>query len=212
MAKLLSKKIKKRLETIFVPPVAYALLSLIYLTCKKRYHYDKSRVKQTPAIFVLWHGEASMLALGYRDYRSSTSIEIIVSKHHDGEIATRILHLFGLGTIRGSTSDGGVSALKGAFRALKQNRDIGITTDGPRGPRHSVSDGVVAISQKKDTPIIALNFQASKAWRLKSWDKFAIPKPFCTLDYYYSDPFYVRDESMDSAKQIIKERLMRHAF
>ncbi len=212
MAKFLNKKFKRKLEVFFVPPLVYLILYFIYFTCKKRYHFDKSKVRETPSIFILWHGEIAMLAFGYRDYRKSTNIDVLVSQHHDGELATRFLHLFGPRTIRGSSSQGGVSALKETFRALSRKRDIGITPDGPRGPRYSVADGVVVISQKKNVPIVTMNYRASKAWRLKSWDKFAIPKPFCTLDYYYSDPFYVTDESLESAKQIVKERLMRHAF
>lgn len=212
MAKLLNKKTKRKLEAFFVPPIAYIILYIIYFTCKKRYHFDKHRVKETPSIFVLWHGEIAMLVFGYKNYRNSNNIDVIVSGHHDGEIATRLLHLFGGGTIRGSSSRGGVSALKGAFKSLKKGKDIGITPDGPKGPRYSVADGAVVIAQKKSIPIVAMNCRASKAWRLKSWDRFAIPKPFSTLDYYYSNPFYITDMSLESAKEKIKEELMRHAF
>jgi len=212
MAKLLSKKTKRKLEAFLVPPLAYIILHLLYFTCKKRYHFDKSKVKDTPSIFVFWHGEVMLISFAYLHYRKSKNIDVIVSQHHDGEIATRILHLLGGGTIRGSSTRGGVSVLKGAFKSFKNGRDIGITPDGPKGPRYSVADGAAVLAQKKDVPIIAMNCKASKAWRLKSWDRFAIPKPFCTLDYYYSDPFYVTDLSLESAKDKIKERLMKYAF
>jgi len=212
MAKLLNKKTKRKLEVLLVPPLAYMILYFIYLTCKKRYHFDETKVKSTPSIFVFWHGELLMLPFAYRDYRKSKNIDVIVSQHHDGEIATRLLQMLGGDTIRGSSTRGGLKALKDSFKSLNLGRDIGITPDGPRGPRHSVADGAVVIAQKKNVPIITMNCKASKAWRLKSWDKFSIPKPFCTLDYYYSDPFYVTDESLESAKEQIKERLMKHAF
>ena len=212
MAKFLSKKTKRKLEVLLVPPLAYIILYFIYFTCKKRYHFDKSKVKETPSIFVLWHGEIAMLVFGYKDYRNSNNIDAIVSQHHDGEIATRLLHLLGGGSIRGSSTRGGVSALKGAFKSFQNGRDVGITPDGPKGPRYSVADGAVVLAQKKNVPIVAMNCRATKAWRLKSWDRFSIPKPFCTLDYYYSDPFYVTSESLESAKDKIKERLMKHAF
>ncbi len=212
MAKLLSKKTKKKLEVLIVPPLAFLILHFIYLTCKKRYHFDKDKTKDTPSIFVFWHGEIMILSFGYRDYRHSDKIDVIVSQHHDGEIATRLLHLLGGGTIRGSSTRGGIKALKDAFKSLNSGRDVGITPDGPKGPRHSVADGAVVIAQKKNVPIVTMNCKASKAWRLKSWDRFSIPKPFCTLDYYYSDPFYVTDMSLEDAKILIKERLSLNAF
>ena len=212
MAKLFSKKTKKKLEVLIVPPLAYILLQFIYFTCKKRYHFNKDKVKDTPSIFVFWHGELMLLPFGYRDYRKSKNIDTIVSQHHDGEIATRLLKMIGGGAIRGSSSKGGLKALKDAFKALKNGRDVGITPDGPRGPRHSVADGAVIISQKKNVPIVAMNIKISRCWRLNSWDKFAIAKPFSTLDYYYSDPFYLTDLSLDDAKNMIQERLSKHEF
>jgi len=153
-----------------------------------------------------------MLPFAYIDYRKAKNIDTIVSQHHDGEIATRLLHFFGGGSIRGSSSKGGLKALKDAFTSLKNGRDIGITPDGPRGPRHSVADGAVVIAQKKGVPLVAMNVKMSRCWRFNSWDRFVMVKPFATLDFYYSDPFYVTDLSLDDAKKSIKERLMKHAF
>lgn len=212
MAKLFNKATKRKLEALIVPPLAYILMYFIYLTCKKRYHFDTSKVLKVPSVFVFWHGELLMLTFGYRDYRKSSNIDVMVSQHHDGEIATRLLHMLGGGSIRGSSSKGGMQALKLAFKSLNSDRDVGITPDGPKGPRYSVADGAVVIAKKKNVPIVTMNCQASNAWRLKSWDSFSIPKPFSTLDFYYSDPFYVSDCTLDEGKEKIKERLMKHAF
>lgn len=195
-----------------MPPLIYIILYIIYFTCKKRYHFNKEKVKETPSIFVFWHGELLMLTLGYKAYRKSNNIDTMVSRHHDGEIASRLVHMLGGGTIRGSSSKGGIQALKMAFKSLNSGRDIGITPDGPKGPRHSVADGAVVIAQKKNVPLITMNVKSSNAWRMKSWDKFAIPKPFSTLDFYYSDPFYLTDLSLEDAKKMLKERLSIHAF
>lgn len=212
MVKLLSKKTRRKLEAFIIPPLACIIIRFIYLTCKKRYHYDKSKVNTEPLVFVFWHGEVAMAPFAYHDYRDSKNIDLIVSGHHDGEIAARILEKFGGGTLRGSSSKGGLLVLKNAFKSLKSGRDIGITPDGPRGPRYSVADGAAAIAQRRSVPIVAVNITPSRAWRLKSWDRFAIPKPFCTLDFYYSNPFYVKDKSLSEAKDKIKEELMRYAF
>ncbi|MDH5465603.1 MAG: hypothetical protein OEW60_08205, partial [Thiovulaceae bacterium] len=97
-------------------------------------------------------------------------------------------------------------------RFAKEGGNIVITPDGPRGPRHSVADGVVTLSQKLDLPIIAQSVVPSKYWRLKSWDQFIIPKPFGTLTYIASDPFKVTDMSMEEAKKMVQGRLLEHAF
>lgn len=212
MVKLLSKKTKRKIEAFIIPPLACMIMYFLYLSCKKRYHFDKSKVNKEPLVFVFWHGEVLMAPFAYKDYRNSKNIDLVVSGHQDGEIAARILEMFGAGTLRGSSSRGGLSVLKNAFKSLKDGRDIGITPDGPRGPRYSIADGAVVIARKRRVPIVAVNIRASRAWRLKSWDSFAIPKPFCTLDFYYSDPFYVSDKSLEEAKDKIKERLMRNAF
>ncbi len=212
MVKYLIKKARRKLEVVLVPYLAYVVLFFIYFTCKKRYHFDKTKVKDTPSIFVFWHGDIVMLPFGYQYYRDSKNIDVVISKHHNGEVAARIQHLLGGGTIRGSSTRGGVQVLRGAFKALRSKRDIGITPDGPKGPRHSVADGAAIIAKKKNVPIVAIGCKASKCWELSSWDRLFIPKPFCTLDYYYSDPFYVANESLESAKEMIKERLIRYAL
>lgn len=212
MAILLFKKFKKSLGTIFLPPLIYCIARFLYLTCTKKYHYDSQKVLSKESIFVLWHGELLMLIFAYMDYRKSKNIDTIVSEHKDGEIISKVLSLFGGGSIRGSSTRGGLRALRGALESLRGGRDVGITPDGPRGPRHSVANGVVLLAQKTHVPIVAMNVQASRAWRMQSWDKFVIPKPFSRLDFYYSDPFYVTNDSVQEAKLKIQERLMRHAI
>ena len=212
MAIYLSKNLKKKIGAIFLPPILYVFTYILYLTCRRVYHFDKSKTSSKESIFVFWHGELLMLIFGYKNYRNSNNIDTIISEHNDGEIIHRVLKLFGGGSIRGSSTRGGIKALKGAFLSLKKGRDIGITPDGPKGPRHSIANGVVLIAQKKNAPIITMRVKASRQWRMKSWDKFSIPKPFCRLDFYYSDPFYVSGYGLEDAKNMIKKRLDENAF
>lgn len=211
MAKLFSKKTKKKVLAVIAPRLLYFFLSLLFLSCKKRYHFDK-KASDSSHLFVFWHGELIMLAFAYPYYRGRKTIDSIISEHGDGEIASRFIEILGGGTIRGSSTRGGAKALKGAFKSIAQNRDIGITPDGPKGPRHSISDGVVLIAQKKNIPIVAINCNVSSCWRFKSWDKAFIPKPFSTLDFYFSDPFYLEGLDKEEAKKLVKERLMKYAF
>lgn len=208
-----TKAIKKRVLEAIAPPLLYVVLYFIYFTCKKQFHYDKQKILDTtPCVFAFWHGELIMLPFAYKRYRGRKSIDSIISEHSDGEIASKFIELVGGGVIRGSSTRGGIKALKAAFKSLDRGRDIGITPDGPKGPRHSVSDGVVKIAQKKQVPIVAMNCKPISCWQFNSWDKAFIPKPFSKLDFYFSDPFYIHELDEEEAKEEIRKRMLQNAF
>ncbi|MCF6172425.1 MAG: lysophospholipid acyltransferase family protein [Campylobacteraceae bacterium] len=212
MAKSSFKDFKKALVLKIVPKVAFVFLNLLYFSCKKKFHSSGPKDKiQTPAIFAFWHGELLPLMKGYVDFRGTKSIDTIISSHFDGEIIAKIVAMYGGGSIRGSSTRGGLKALKESFRSLGLKRDLAITPDGPKGPRHSVADGIVLISKKKSVPIVTLNCKPSSYWQLNSWDKFMIPKPFSTLNIFIGEPFYLKDLSIEESKKLIKERLMQNA-
>ncbi|WP_304346318.1 dihydrodipicolinate synthase family protein [Campylobacter showae] len=119
----------------------------------------------------------------------------------------RVPVYFGIGAIRGSSSKGAVKALAQSFRELKSGVDVIITPDGPRGPYHSVADGAVVIAQKQNAQIQILNYEASKFWQLKSWDKMIIPKPFSEISYTLSPPFSVTGMELEAAREQIKKEM-----
>lgn len=210
MANLFSKNTKRKLLVWIVPPLVYVLIKILFFTCKKKFYFQQDG-SETPSIYAIWHGEILMAAAAYTYYTKRKTIDTIVSNHFDGELVARLMQLFGGGTIRGSSSKGGVSALRGALKALQKRRDIGITPDGPRGPRHSVADGAAALAMMRKVPIITMNCKLSSYWSMKSWDHFCIPKPFSTIEFYFGDPFYVDELSLEEAKALIQKRLLEHA-
>ena len=210
MAKLFSKDTKRKLLVWIVPPLVYALVKLLFFTCKKKFHLSNNHGSATPSIYAIWHGELLMAAAAYTYYTKRKTIDTIVSNHFDGELVARLMQIFGGGTIRGSSSKGGASVLRGALKALQKGRDIGITPDGPRGPRHSVADGAAALAMMKKVPIITMSCIPTSYWKMKSWDHFCIPKPFCTLEFYFGDPLYVHELSLEEAKVLIQKRLLEH--
>lgn len=211
MAKLFSKLNQRRFLLWIVPPLAFVLIKLLYFTCKKKFHINTNG-SHMPSIYAFWHGELLMLPLAYIDYAHKTSLDAMISRHFDGELIAKLILLLGGGSIRGSSSKGGTEALRAAIRSLRNGRDVAITPDGPRGPRHSVAEGVVAIAAMKKVPIITMNCKPSRYWKLKSWDEFCIPKPFSTLEFYFGDPFFIHEMSMDEAKALIKNKLLEHAL
>lgn len=152
-----------------------------------------------------------MAAAAYLYYTKRKEADTIVSNHFDGELVARLMRLFGGGTIRGSSSKGGASVLRNALKSLQKGRDIALTPDGPRGPRHSVADGAAVLAMMKKVPIITMNCNPTAYWSMKSWDRFCIPKPFSTIEFYYGEPFYVHELSLEEAKALIQKRLLEHA-
>jgi hypothetical protein len=97
-----------------------------------------------------------------------------------------------------------------SIKEIKSGYDLGITPDGPKGPRHEVHDGIVVMAQKAKVKIVLVEIKPSKYWQLKSWDKFVIPKPFGTIRYYISDLIDVDGLPLEDAKLKIKEGLLKH--
>lgn len=210
MAKLFSKASKRKVMTWVIPPILIAFVRLLYFTCKKRFIYKKDN-SNIPSIYAMWHGELLMIPYAYLYYTKRKTIDAIISQHFDGEMVSRFLTLQGGGVLRGSSSKGGKEVFRMALNSLKQGRDIGITPDGPRGPRHSVAHGLVSIAMLTKAPIVTLNCKASSYWSMRSWDKFTIPKPFSTLEFYIGEPLYVHDLAQDVALALVQQKLLEHA-
>ena len=105
--------------------------------------------------------------------------------------------------MRGSTSRGAARALLGASRALESGFDIAVTVDGPRGPAGVVTPGASVISHRTGAPMVPTAASASSAWRLRSWDRFLVPKPFARVIVVYGEPITVRaDTPRDASEQV----------
>ncbi|MDD5051927.1 MAG: lysophospholipid acyltransferase family protein [Sulfuricurvum sp.] len=205
------KKFLRALALWMIPPIGTLLIRFIYLTNKKRFHLPES-IPVEPVIFAFWHGDLLMQPYLYYQFRSFPKAKVLISDHFDGQIIARIMYYFKLGTIHGSTTRGGAKVLIQGLKSLSEGYDIGITPDGPKGPRHEMSDGVVIMAQKRQTKVIVYSCVPSHYWQLPSWDRFTVPKPFGTLDFYASEPIDLSDLDMESAKALIKKRLMEHVL
>ena len=148
---------------------------------------QQERAAGRPVVMALWHGE--MLPLLF--YHRNRQIAVLVSEHGDGEIIARILADFGFRLVRGSSSRGAARALIAVDRELEAGYDVGITPDGPRGPRHSVAPGALLAAHRAGVRILPLAAKASAFWQLGSWDRFMIPKPFARVTIAYGDPVAV---------------------
>ena len=162
-----------------------------------------------PFVMAFWHGRLLLMA---PIIPNSVKCSVMISHHGDGELIARTVKHLGIGNVRGSSSKGGVPALKEMLKVLKRKEMAIITPDGPRGPRMRSQDGVVGIAAMGGVPVIPVSFSTTRIRFLNSWDRFALAKPFAKGVVVWGDPIAVtrRDEngSHERAKQEIENSLI----
>ena len=203
------KKLSRALALRLVPLIGSMLIRVIYLTNKKEF-IAPERLSDEPFIMACWHGELLMIPYAYNRYKKIPNVKLLISDHFDGSLIAKTLGHFGFGTIRGSSTRNAARALLGAIKELKAGSDLGITPDGPKGPRHEVADGIVVMAQKAKVKVVLVEIKPQSYWQLKSWDKFVIPKPFGLIRYYISDMIDVENLELEDAKILIKKGLLKH--
>lgn len=141
----------------------------------------------TRRIYLFWH-EYLLLPFYLRGH---CDIAILLSRHRDAEILAEVAQWMGFELIRGSTYRGGAEALYQLLRKGRSNH-IGITPDGPRGPRRHLAPGALFLASRLDMPIVLIGVGYDRPWRVeKAWDRFAIPRPFSRARMVLSEEIYV---------------------
>jgi lysophospholipid acyltransferase (LPLAT)-like uncharacterized protein len=159
------------------------------------------------AIGAFWHGRLLMTPLVY----GGRGLKILVSRHRDGELISRTVRHFGLETVRGSSTRGGIAGIKGLARALQGGYDVAIAPDGPRGPRCKVQPGVIQLARISGRPIFPFTFNASPRKVLPTWDHFIIPLPCSRGVFVWGEPIWVDhaegEEAMEQKALLLERRL-----
>jgi lysophospholipid acyltransferase (LPLAT)-like uncharacterized protein len=130
-----------------------------------------------------------ILALSYA-YRRRGFV-VLVSQSADGEYISQIIHRLGYGTVRGSSSQGGLRALLEMARHGRAGRPLSVTPDGPRGPRRVVQAGVLLIAARSGLPIVPLTVGIRGVRRLGGWDRFELPYPFTRVRVLAGEPLFI---------------------
>lgn len=157
----------------------------------------KLRTAGTPFVFSIWHGQLLPLLWHHR----GQGVAILVSEHKDGELIARFAESIGYGTIRGSSSRGAAGALLGLVRALNDGKVVGITPDGPRGPACCYAPGAAVAASRAGALILPMAAHASGAWRLNSWDRFMIPRPFARVTVAYGAAVRLPEDARAAAAE-----------
>lgn len=155
-------------------------------------------------IFTFWHDQLLLMVKGYR----GPGARMLISASRDGELIARTMGHFGLGTIRGSSSRGGRRAFRELLTTAGETMDIGMTPDGPKGPRHQVKDGVAQLARLSGRAVVPIAFACSRGHRFASWDRFLLPYPGCRGVYAFGETLRYREgESSEAFRQRIQQAM-----
>lgn len=175
--------IAQRLLLAVVPRVVWGLVWLMGLTWRFEVIAEEGVTPLLfgrgagPRIFCFWHQCVLPCTVYYR----STGATILISRSFDGELITRILRMFGFHAVRGSSSRGAREGLLGLAHVIEGGGPAIFTADGPRGPIYRTKMGPIKLAQMTGAPIGAFHLEPERAWTLRSWDRFLIPKPFTRI-------------------------------
>ncbi len=176
-----------------VPRVAEVLIRVVGATLHYRdvnaLGVPNGHTLPGPVVFAFWHCSMLTCAHRFRDL----NIAILISRSFDGELIARTVERLGFLAIRGSSTRGGVSGLKAMSEAYKAGHRCAFTADGPKGPAMVAKAGPVQLAELTGARWIgAYHAEPSRAWRLKTWDSFVVPKPFATVTFGW--PAHVEPE------------------
>lgn len=156
-------------------------------------------------IGALWHNRLLIFPFVLRRFFSNRHGAALISASRDGDLLADAITRFGFDVVRGSSSRLGASAIFQLTDVLASGRDVVITPDGPRGPAYELGPGIILLAQKSGSAVLPVNMEYSSCWRLKSWDRFILPRPFAKIRVIIGQPHRVR--STNTVADFEAERL-----
>jgi lysophospholipid acyltransferase (LPLAT)-like uncharacterized protein len=170
-----------------------------------------SRPPKEALIFAVWHNRLSLSLTLYenfvRRHQPERMLVCLVSASRDGGLLARVMELFHVETVRGSSSRRGPQALRELVSWGERGYDLAITPDGPRGPCYAVRDGVIATAQLTGMTIVPASYRLNWKIRLKSWDRFQIPLPFARCDITTGKVMRVPREATEAEREVLRQQL-----
>jgi lysophospholipid acyltransferase (LPLAT)-like uncharacterized protein len=157
-------------------------------------------------IYIFWH-EYILFPIYLRGHCHLT---MLLSQHRDADVLSRVAGHLGFDFVRGSTTRGGATALRELLRKSQQT-NLTITPDGPRGPRRQLAQGPIYLASKLGLPLVAMGFGYDRPWRMPSWDRFAVPRPFSRARAVISPALHIAPglsrEELEAERQRVERML-----
>jgi lysophospholipid acyltransferase (LPLAT)-like uncharacterized protein len=207
--------IRRLLKTNFVYCIvaflAACYIRLVFIT--SRWDFRGSEIIESysraekPFIACFWHGRLNMMV--YAWIRKDLPFQMLLSAHRDGQLISRTISYFGISSIVGSTGRDGTQALRELIKILRGGNVVGMTPDGPRGPRQIVNPGIITLAKLAQVDIIPATFSTSRRYRLSTWDRFHLALPFSRGIFLYGDPISPPEGNDPVEREEVRQRLER---
>ncbi len=140
-------------------------------------------------IYCIWHENLLLPTI----YFGCPEIAVLISQHADGKLLGSLITSLGMGMVEGSTTRGGFEAVRKLTRSDNPWRHLAVTPDGPRGPRRVVQAGITYVASRTGMKIVPVGVGYHLPWRMQSWDRFALPKPFSRARIITGEPLLIPD-------------------
>ena len=191
------RKLRKKILRNVIIQLIIELISVIYMFFIKLTstlnHRNSDSIKKSwdgdeQVIIAFWHNR---LLLMTHCWKSNYPFHMLISKHPDGRLISKIINWFGISSINGSSTSGGGNAIRQLIRQLKNGSSIGITPDGPSGPIYKVNSGSIALAQLSGAKIIPVSASINHKRIISSWDKLIFPYPFSNIVCVWGEPIMI---------------------
>jgi lysophospholipid acyltransferase (LPLAT)-like uncharacterized protein len=191
--------LKQRMALAIIPRLASLAICCLGVTLRYRDVCEPGATPgyeiPPPALYAFWHRCLLAGAWRFRNY----NLTILISRSFDGELIARTVERLGFVTIRGSSSRDGAPGLRNMQRAYVAGHYCAITADGPRGPAMVAKPGAAQLAQLVNTTVSTCYIHPHRAWQLRSWDRFLIPKPFSQVTVAWTRPASADQASVQAA-------------
>lgn len=188
-----------RLALTVAPVLGAVWLRGTRATMRLSFHGKESALPSDggPLIYAFWHSQLGLMP--WVQLRPPSVVP--VSRSKDGEWTARLFARLNAETVRGSTSRGGATALRGLVRAARAGKDLAITPDGPKGPAERVQPGAVWLARLSERPLLPVAFACRPCVRVGSWDRMIVPLPFSRGVFEYGELLWVRRDADEDATE-----------
>ena len=158
-------------------------------------------------IGALWHNRLLLLPFVLKRFLPERRGAALISASRDGALLADLVERFDFEVVRGSTSRQGASAIRQLAEIIARGKDVVITPDGPRGPAYELGQGIVYLAQQSGAAVVPINLEYSGSWRVKSWDRFILPRPFSRVRVIFGAPHRVAQTSTEADFERERTRL-----
>jgi len=201
------KRITRSIVEALAPRAAYRLIRFLGWSLRMEYRnreaLERARRESGTYILTFWHSRFTMMPFCYPGQR----LVVLHSRHRDARMLAEVMARFGHAQAWGSTTAGGATGVRQILRRIKDGHDVGLTPDGPRGPRRRCQPGVVALARLSGKPIVPVAFSARPFRRLGSWDRTLLPYPFARGLFAYGDPIHVPRKADEAEQERLRAEL-----